>query len=150
MLRKARVGDVAAIHGILSHFGQKGVLLPRPRHELYDFIRDFFVWDAPDAGVIGIGGLHVCWEDLAEVRSLAVIEEHQGRGLGAKLLTACLEEAVTLGLFRIFTLTYVPDYFTRFGFGEVDKSVLPHKVWADCVKCVKFPDCDEVAMMLSL
>lgn len=150
MLRKARVTDVEAIHGILTFFGDKGVLLSRPRHELYDFIRDYFVWEDSGGGVIGMGALHVCWEDLAEVRSLAVIEERQGSGLGGRILEACLDEAVTLGLYRIFSLTYVPEFFSRFGFGEVDKGVLPHKVWADCVKCVKFPDCDEIAMMLTL
>ncbi|MBU0514612.1 MAG: N-acetyltransferase [Proteobacteria bacterium] len=149
MLRKARVTDVPQIHDILTHFGGLGLLLPRSRHELYESIRDHFVWQE-DERVVGVSGMHVCWEDLAEVRSLAVIEDFQGRSMGLKLVNACLEEAVTLGLFRIFTLSYVPEFFTRFGFVEVDKSVLPHPVWADCVKCVKFPDCGETAMMLEL
>jgi amino-acid N-acetyltransferase len=149
MLRKARVTDVPQIHDILTHYGQAGLLLPRSRHELYENIRDHFVWQEDDR-VVGVAGMHVCWEDLAEVRSLAVVEACQGRAVGQKLVNACLEEAVVLGLYRIFTLTYVPRYFSRFGFQEVDKSILPHPVWADCVNCVKFPDCGETAMMLEL
>lgn len=159
-LRKAKTDDVHSIHGILSHYAKQGLLLPRALSELYDHLRDYVVLEeAADEGgvgvlpasrIVGVCGLGVCWEDLAEVRSLAVKEETQGRGLGSRLVEACLEEARELGLKRVFTLTYVPGFFGRLGFHEVDKSVLPHKVWADCLKCPKFPDCDEIAMMRPL
>jgi amino-acid N-acetyltransferase len=100
--------------------------------------------------VCGVCGLGICWEDLAEIRSLAVSEEMKGTGLGSRLVAACLEEAKSLGVKRVFTLTYVPDFFVRFGFREVEKSVLPHKIWADCFKCPKFPDCDETALLIDL
>jgi len=93
---------------------------------------------------------HICWEDLAEVRSLIVQEEHRGRGLGSQLIDACLSEAISLGIYRIFALTYRVDFFRKHGFNVVDKATLPHKIWADCIKCVKFPECDEVAVLLEV
>jgi len=159
-LRKARTGDVHAIYDILTHYAKQGLLLQRPLSELYDHLRDYVVLECSEAGqtpgsfsgleLVGVCGLGVCWEDLAEVRSLAVLEAYRDRGLGLKLVEACLEEARVLGLKRVFTLTYVPDFFGKIGFQVVDKAVLPHKVWADCLKCPKFPDCDEIAMMRAL
>ena len=151
MLRKATIADVKAIHHLLTHFAGKGDLLPRSLSELYDHLRDYFVCvDRPTDQVVGVCALHICWEGLAEIRSLAVGESHQKKGVASRLLDACLSDAITLGIYQIFVLTYRPDYFARFGFVVVDKSVLPHKIWADCVKCVKFPECDETAMILRL
>ena len=151
MLRKAKIDDVKAIHGILNHFAHDGVLLSRSLSELYDHLRDYFVyWDEESRQVVGVCALHICWEGLAEIRSLAVLDEHQRRGVGALLVDACLSDAITLGIYEIFVLTYRPDFFERFGFEEVEKSALPHKIWADCVKCVHFPDCDEIAMIVKL
>lgn len=159
-IRKARTGDVHAIHALLSHYAKLGMLLPRALSELYDHLRDYVVLeerggqstDGEKDGerILGVCGLGICWEDLAEIRSLAVAEELQRCGLGRRLVEACLEEARAIGLRRVFTLTYVPGFFSRLGFSEVDKSVLPHKVWADCLKCPKFPDCDEIAMIRKL
>ncbi len=149
MIRKAHQKDVRFIHALLAHYGQKGLLLARPLTELYEQLRDFVV--AEDEGeLVGTCALHLCWEDLAEIRSLAVVEGHEGKGWGTKLVEACCSEAITLGFRRVFVLTYVPGFFRRLGFREVDKSSLPNKIWADCLKCVKFPDCDEIAMELSL
>jgi len=100
--------------------------------------------------VIGTCALGICWEELAEVRSLAVLEDRQGEKGGTSLVEACLGDARSLGLKRVFTLTYVPGFFERMGFKKIGKSSLPHKVWADCLKCHKFPDCDETAMQLEL
>ncbi len=151
-IRKAVTGDVKAVHGILNHYADRGLLLPRSLSELYDHLRDFFVLEIgyQTNSVQGVCALGVCWEDLAEIKSLAVAEAHQGRGLGSQLVEACLEEARNLGLEKVFTLTYVPEFFTRLGFREVGKSALPHKIWADCLKCPKFPDCDEKALMIEL
>jgi amino-acid N-acetyltransferase len=90
------------------------------------------------------------WEDLAEVRSVAVLENSGRKGIGSCLVQACISEAHGIGLKRIFCLTYKPDFFAKHGFRLVDKSELPHKVWGDCIKCAKFPDCDENAMILDL
>ena len=152
MIRKAVIGDVTFIHRILSDYAYNGLLLPRPLSELYDHLRDHFVVEDDQKGgsLIGVSALAISWEDLAEIRSLAVSKDHQGKGLGSRLVETCLEEAHVLGLKRVFALSYVPDFFIKMGFKEVEKSVLPHKIWADCLRCPKFPDCDETALMIQL
>ncbi len=149
MIRKARIGDVKDIQKLLTSFASRGEMLSRSLSELYDCLRDFYVVEE-EGKVLGVSALHIIWEDLAEVRSVAVSEEAGRRGIGSQVVGACLEEARALGLKRIFCLTYKPDFFAKFGFSIVDKSELPHKVWGDCIKCVKFPDCDEIAMILDL
>jgi amino-acid N-acetyltransferase len=151
MLRKANISDVKEIHGILSLYAQHGILLGRSMSDLYDQIRDFIVaLDPLDMTIIGTCSLHICWEDIAEIRSLAVKEGYKKKGTGKDLARACIEEAKSLGIKKVFVLTYVPDFFKKIGFIAVDKSVLPHKVWGDCIKCVKFPDCDEEAMLIEV
>lgn len=150
MIRRARQQDIMFIHGLLARFGREGSLLGRPLTELYDFLRDFLIAATDDDQPVGVCGLHLCWENLAEVRSLAVLPEHQGKGLGTKLVEACCSEALTMGFNNVFTLTYRPDFFASLGFRVVDKQLLPNKIWADCIKCVKFPNCDETAMLLEM
>jgi len=149
MIRKARLDDVKEIQKLIKQYSSKGSILPRSLSELYDHLRDFFVY-TKNRKVIGICALHLCWEDLAEIRSLAVREENQKKGVGARLGKACLEEASELRIKRVFALTYEPAFFERLGFIKVDKAVLPQKIWADCLKCVKFPDCDETALVKEL
>ncbi|HKI47750.1 MAG TPA: N-acetyltransferase [Desulfobacteria bacterium] len=151
LVRKAVITDVVPIQEILNTFAAKGRLLARSLSELYEHLRAYFVLEMePGERIQGVCGLGICWKDLAEIESLAVAEAFQGKGLGRKLMDACLMEAATLGLDKVFTLTYVPEFFIKRGFYEVDKSCLPHKIWADCLKCPKFPDCDETALMLQL
>ena len=149
MIRKAQVGDVKEIQKLLTSFANRGDMLSRSLSELYENIRDFYVVTDGDR-LLGAAALHIVWEDLAEVRSVAVIEESGRKGIGSQLVQACIAEAREIGLRRIFCLTYKPDFFAKHGFSLVDKSELPHKVWSDCIKCVKFPDCDENAMILDL
>ena len=149
MIRKAKIGDVKDIQKLLTNYASRGEMLSRSLSELYDSVRDFYIYDE-DGKVLGASALHIVWEDLAEVRSVAVAEEAGRRGIGSQVVGACLDEARALGLKRIFCLTYKPEFFGKFGFRVVDKSELPHKVWGDCIKCVKFPDCDENAMILDL
>jgi amino-acid N-acetyltransferase len=152
MLRKATIQDVKSIHAILTHYANQSLLLPRSLSELYDHLRDFYVIENSEVNgnLLGVCTLSISWEDLGEIRSLAVVEENQKRGLGSKLVEACLSEVVELGLKKVFVLTLIKDFFARFGFKEVEKSLLPHKIWTDCMKCPKFPDCDEIAMILEL
>ena len=152
MLRKAQIQDVKSIHEILAHYANQTLLLPRSLSELYDHLRDFYVIENSEVkgSLLGACSLNISWEDLGEIRALAVVEESQKGGLGSRLVEACLSEAVELGLSKIFVLTLIKGFFARFGFKEVEKSLLPHKIWADCVKCPKFPDCDEIAMILEL
>jgi amino-acid N-acetyltransferase len=151
-IRKAVIRDVTFIHSLLNDYANKGLLLPRPLSEIYDHLRDHFVLEDDQTGssLMGVSALAISWEDLAEIRSLAVSEKHQRQGLGSKLVETCLEEARILGLKQVFALSYVPDFFKKMGFKEVEKSVLPHKIWADCLRCPKFPDCDETALMIQL
>jgi amino-acid N-acetyltransferase len=128
-------------------------MLPRPYAQVMDKIRDFVVAvdeNAPETGLKGIVALHVVGEDLAEIRSLAVDEALQGKGIGKKLLDFCLNDATELQLKRVFALTYQTEFFSKLGFHKVEKLTLPQKIWGDCVHCAKFSDCDEIAMLLNI
>ena len=149
MIRKARLKDVNEIQQLIKLYSTRGTILPRSLSELYDHLRDFFV-SIHQRKVVGICALHICWDGLAEVRSLAVKEEDRHKGMGAKLVRACLEESKSLGAKKVFALTYHPEFFEKLGFKIVDKAMLPHKIWTDCLKCVKFPDCDEIAVVKDL
>ena len=151
-IKKAAAGDIAAIHRILNYYAEQDLLLPRSLSELYDHLRDYFVLENKEQAhsIHGVCGLRVYWEDLAEIKSLAVSEDQQDKGFGSKLVRACLQEARSLGIRKVFALTYVPDFFIRLGFKEVARSIFPQKIWADCLKCPKFPDCDEVALAIDL
>lgn len=147
MIRKAKVSDVKAIYELINLFAKKDLMLPRPISDLYDSLRDFFVYEDNDAGPIGCCALHISWEDLAEIRSLAVDPAKQKKGIGRQLVGVCIDEAKELGIKKIFALTFVPEYFEKLGFVRVNKSYLPRKVWGECISCVKFPDCSEVPLI---
>ena len=151
MIRKATIKDIKTIHGILQEYGRKGELLPRPLSVLYDHVRDFSVCvDGKENKVIGCCALQICWEDLAEIRSLAVHPEHTARKIGSRLAETAIAEARALNINRVFTLTYRPGFFQRLDFVQTDRSELPLKIWGGCLTCVKFPDCDETAMVRQL
>lgn len=151
MIRKAQINDIKAIHRLLNEYGKKGELLPRPLSELYDHLRDFWVCvDAQEEKVLGCCALQFCWEELAEIRSLAVYPEHTNKNIGSTLTEATLSEAKSYNIKKVFTLTYRPEFFKKYGFVEIDRSKLPLKIWGDCLLCVKFPDCDETAMMKNI
>lgn len=148
MIRKATIQDIKSIHRLLQEYGKKGELLSRPLSGLYDHVRDFSVFvDVQSDEVLGCCALQFCWEDLAEIRSVAVHPDHVGRKIGSQLIETALAEAKQFHIKKLFVLTYRPGFFARFGFITVDKSELPLKIWADCITCVKFPDCDEIAMV---
>jgi len=149
MIRKANLNDVKEIQRMVKTYSGRGDILPRSLGDLYDHLRDFFVF-IRNRNILGICSLHICWEDLAEIRSLVVKEESRNKGIGVKLVKACLEESKIMGIKRVFALTYQPEFFEKLGFEKVDKADLPHKIWADCLRCVKFPDCDETAMAKEL
>ncbi len=149
MIKKAVIGDAKEIQLLIKHYADKEAMLFRPISEIYENIRDFTVYKEGER-VIGAVSLHISLAELAEVRSLAVEPEYLKRGIGTKLVEAALEEAKGFGITDIFTLTYVPDFFSKLGFKEVNKDMFPHKVWVDCVKCPKFPECNETAMLKKL
>ncbi len=152
MLRKARIGDVKTIHRFINISSGKGEMLPRSLMDIYGSLRDFFVWcDDENGSIDGICAMNITWENLAEIRSLYVVEEKRKEGIGRKLVEACLAEAATLELHRIFTLTYQREFFLKIGFKDVDRNTLPEKVWSDCLRCPKYPDfCDEISMIFEL
>ena len=145
LIRPARMSDIRDIHNLLQQFASKGLLLGRSISSLYDQLRDFVVFD--DKGIHGVCALHICWENLAEIRSLAVAEQHQGKGIGRQLVHSCLDEARSLEIGQVFTLTYQASFFKKLGFMDIEKNDLPHKIWSDCLQCPKFPDCDEEALI---
>ncbi len=145
-IEKARISDVTQMHQLINYFANKGEMLARPLSEIYESIRDYFVI-RQDERVIACAALHVMWSDLAEVKSLAVAEGSQKQGIGDQLIEACLKEAKELGIPTVFCLTYKPAFFEKFGFSQLDKMELPRKVWTECYRCPKFPDCDEVALI---
>jgi amino-acid N-acetyltransferase len=146
---RARVSDANSMHRLISHFADKGEMLPRALSEIYDGIRDYFVVRR-GSQVIACAALHVTWVDLAEIRSLAVDEKEQNQSIGSLLTQACLEEAKELGIPRVFCLVRKPAFFEKHGFQLIDKTELPQKVWAECYRCPKFPNCDEVALICHL
>jgi amino-acid N-acetyltransferase len=153
MIRNARMGDIKKIHKLLQYFADKDLLLGRSLSSLYDQLKDFSVYveqaeDDPDQEkLVGVCSFHICWDNLAEIRSLAVIDEFHGKGVGRQLVSKALAEADSYGITRVFTLTYQPDFFRKLGFKDIDKAELPHKVWSDCINCSKFPDCNEEALI---
>jgi len=146
---RARVSDAPSLHQMISHFADKGEILPRALSEIYEDIRDYFVV-RKGGQVIACAALHVTWVDLAEIRSLAVDEKEQKQRIGSLLIQACLEEAKELGIPRVFCLVRKPAFFEKHGFKLIDKTELPQKVWAECYRCPKFPNCDEVALIRHL
>jgi amino-acid N-acetyltransferase len=149
MIRKARVRDIPAIQKLINGFAQKDLMLPRSLNELYEHIRDYWVCEI-NGKIAGCSALHISWDDLAEVKSLAVALSHQKKGIGNKLVAACMKEAKNLGAKRVFVLTYKDKFFAKLGFSRVAHAELPHKVWAECINCCKFPNCQEIAMVRSL
>ena len=150
MIRQARIKDVKEIHLLLKHFAAEGLLLARSISSLYDQLRDFIIFEDSDGTILGVCALHIIWEDLAEIRSLAVKEAAQKKGVGHLLVEHCLQEAEGLGLERVFTLTYQAEFFRKQGFVDIDKKDLPHKIWGDCIHCTMFPDCDEEALIRTM
>ena len=146
MIRKANVQDIKAIQELINFYADQDKMLPRSLNELYENIRDFFVYEEKGK-IMGCVAFHVTWDDLAEIKSLAVRESRQKQKIGSSLVKAVFDDTKLLKVKRIFALTYVPAFFEKFGFKKVEHSELPHKIWSECIKCVKFPDCQEIALV---
>ncbi|MFC4768304.1 N-acetyltransferase [Effusibacillus consociatus] len=144
--RKAVMGDTEAIYELIQMNADLGLVLPRPRISLYENLQSLTVIEDEDR-IVGVGGLHILWQDLAEIRSLAVAPDKKGMGLGKELVSILVKESAQLGIPRVLSLTYQVDFFRKCGFEIVQKETLPHKVWKDCINCSKFPTCDETAML---
>jgi len=149
IIRKALMSDVEQMHGLINKYAEKGLMLARSRSLFYESLRDYTVVEDKEK-VVGVGGLHILWSDLGEIRSLAIGPEYVKKGIGKQLVEVLEAEARELELPRIFTLTYQPGFFSKCGFTEISNKDLPHKVWKECINCPKFPDCDEHALIKEL
>jgi amino-acid N-acetyltransferase len=149
-VRKAKVSDVKSMHALINASAKRHQMIPRSLNDLYENLRDFFVSEEKGGHIAGTCALHVLWEDLAEIKSLAIQRKHQGKGIGNSLVRKAIKEAKALGIKRVFALTYIPEYFKGFGFKDIDKAKLPHKIWNECIRCPQFPECNELAVILTL
>lgn len=148
MIRKARIKDSKKIHELINGYAALDLMMPRSLNEIYENIRDFWVVDESNKGVLGCVALHIVgWDNLAEIKSLAVNKKFQQQGFGQALIEACLDEAKDLKISGVFALSYRPRFFKKFGFKIISKSKLPHKVWVECCNCPKFPHCGEIALI---
>lgn len=148
-IRKAKLSDVEAIHGLISYYAERDLMLARSRAVLYEALREFTVAEE-NGRLVGAGSLHIIWEDLGEIRALAVDPDYTRQGIGRALVKAFLAEARELELPRVFALTYQEGFFLKCGFRTIPKEELPQKVWKDCINCPKFPKCEETAVIIDL
>ena len=150
MLRKAKLKDVKKIQALINYYACKNLMLARSLNEIYENLRDFWVYEKNNK-ILGCAALHLIgWENLVEIKSLAVEKQLRHKGVGRDLVLACLEEAKSLGAKKAFVLTYIPDYFKKLGFKKTTHAKLPHKIWAECIYCAKFPNCNEIALLKKL
>ena len=145
-IRSAKISDVKAIHALISSYAERERMLFRPMADIYEKLQAFSVAEA-DGCVVGCGALEIVWSNLAEIKSLAVDETKKEKGIGRMLVTAAIEQAIKLGVPKVFALTLEPDFFEKLDFEIVEKETLPMKVWSDCAKCPKQQNCDEIAVI---
>jgi amino-acid N-acetyltransferase len=148
-LRKALLGDVEEIVEMVNYHAGRTRMLPRSRNHVYQNLRDFTVF-VEDGRVIACGAMHVLWEDLGELRAVAVAPERVHQGFGSMIVRSLIDEGQRLGLPQLFAFTYERVFFERLGFRLVARDSLPRKVWGECLDCPRFPDCDELAMALDV
>ena len=146
--RKPTFADVDEIYNLIAGYAAQGIMLPRPHNVLYETLREFIVAEDADKKIVGVGALHLTWNELAEVRSMAVHPDFSRQGIGSEIVKKLLEEGRAVGVKKFFTLTYRPEFFKSLGFELTTKETLPHKIWKECIECPKFPNCDEIAMTL--
>lgn len=145
-VRQATMRDVDAMLEIINEYARQGLMLPRTKLSVCENLQSFIVAHDGDT-VVGVAGLHILWEDLAEIRSLAIAEKAKGMGVGKHLVLHLVEQCRNLGIKRVLALTYQKAFFEKCGFWIVAKETLPQKVWKDCINCSKLPMCDEIAMI---
>ena len=147
--RKPTFADVDEIYELIAGYAAQGLMLPKPHSTLYETLREFVVAEEiATKKIVGVGALHLTWNELAEVRSMAVHADFSRRGIGSEIVKKLLAEGRAVGVTEFFTLTYRPDFFKSLGFTVTTKESLPHKIWKECIECPKFPNCDEIAMTM--
>ncbi|MCX7716091.1 MAG: N-acetyltransferase [Endomicrobia bacterium] len=150
-ITKAKIADVPKIYKLINKFAKKNLMLPRVLNDIYERLFEFFVIHKGKE-IIGCAALHLTWTGknetvLAEIRSLAIEEKYQNKGLGTKLVLKLEKEAKKLGVNTIFALTFVPEFFKKLNYKIVPKDTLPHKVWTECINCPLFIKCKEIPVL---
>jgi amino-acid N-acetyltransferase len=145
-VRKASMQDIPALLELINGYAAKGIMLARTEFEMSENMRDFMVAYAGNQ-LVGCGAMHFYSPTMGEVRSLAVAESHKTHGIGRMIVDSLVYEAKLYGLDAVFAFTYVPGFFARVGFNEVERGELPLKAWKDCLRCPKFHACDEIAVL---
>ncbi|NLB35370.1 MAG: N-acetyltransferase [Elusimicrobia bacterium] len=148
-LRKANLRDAKNIQKLIMVFANRELMLPRSLNQIYENIRDFWIVEVED-NLVACGALHPVWGDMAEIKSLAVNEDFHKRGYGKIIVEACISECETLGVDKVFALTFVPEFFEKMSFVREDKNKMPHKIWTECINCPHFPDCNEILVVKDL
>lgn len=146
--RKATFDDIESIFALINGYANDGMMLARSRNALYESIRDMLVAIDDEGNLVGVGALHMIWDSLAEVRSMAVAPHMTRHGIGQEIVRRLIEDGRKFGVKKFFTLTYKPKFFEKLGFITIPKEQLSQKVWKECIDCPKFPNCDEIAMVL--
>uniref|UniRef100_Q02B42 N-acetylglutamate synthase n=1 Tax=Solibacter usitatus (strain Ellin6076) TaxID=234267 RepID=Q02B42_SOLUE len=146
VVRKATMRDIAPILNLINGYAARGIMLARTEFEMSEAIRDFSVATL-DGELLGCGALHFYSPTIAEIRSLAVYEHAKTLGVGRKLVESLVAEATQYELHAVFAFTYVVEFFNKVGFEVVERGALPLKAWKDCVRCPKFQQCDEIAVL---
>lgn len=149
LFRKAKMSDIENIAALINFYAERGAMLPRTIPSMYQRIREYTLIEE-NGIIIAVGSLHILWNDLAEICSLAVHPENVNSGLGSSLVKRLIQEGKELEIKNIFTLTYQPLFFEKCGFTRLEKEELPQKVWTECINCPKFPNCDEIALIKSI
>jgi len=148
-MRSAKISDVTAINALINSYAERDRMLFRSMADIYENLQTFIVAEL-DNNIVGCCALEVIWADLAEIKSLAIDEAYKGKGIGRGLVVAAVEQAVKLGVPKVFALTLEPVFFEKSGFEIVEKEALPMKVWSDCARCSKQQCCDEIAVIKSV
>lgn len=149
-IRPAKVTDVKEIHKLVESYANKNEMLHRSLNSIYENIQEYVVIENEEGKIIACGALHVSWEDLAEIKALAVSEKYKGQGFGRKIVKKLESNADDLGVSKVFALSFKPDFFIKLGYKVIPKESLPHKIWNECINCHLFPDCGEVPLLISL
>jgi len=148
-IRSARISDVKAIHQLINYYANRKEMLPRSLNDIYENLPEFVVAEV-DKKLVGCCALHIAWEDLAEVKALAIRPDYQGKGLGSRLVRECEKRAKKYEIRRVFALTFKPKFFQKLSYQIISRDELPHKIWGECIHCPMFPDCGEVPVRKNL
>ncbi len=148
-IRPAKVQDVKQMHRIIEFYADNKEMLHRSLNSIYENIQEYVVAEVKGK-VIGCGALHVSWDNLAEVKALAVERSYARQGIGTKIVKTLEQNALGLGIFTTFALSFKPAFFQKMGYEVISREVLPQKIWSECINCHLFPDCGEVPLIKDL